>query len=280
MTVHKNKKKKLLHKKLVRLKVNPLNNNKFLELILESEKKKVIYQKIAGQVVKKEISIKRFAEIGKRKKEKWETFLRFLEKANKFFRKYRPYTFNHYDVSKFASQGNSYKKKYKKDLLTKKTFNHFYGGFRRKYLKKRMAKIYMSPQMKNSSKLCIEFFESRLDSVLKRAKFCSTIKDARQLISHKHIEVNKRTESNYSYVLKQGDLVRLNKKSRKIISSKLTEQFKERFDSVLWPMVPSYLSVNYQTLEIIFGNIKDFNFSSSFTFKNDNSLVVESSYRH
>lgn len=270
-----NKKKKLLHKKLVRLKVNPLNNNKFLELMVESERTKVIYKNIGGQIVKTEITIKRFAEMGKQKKEKWNTFLRFLQKANTFFRKYRPYTFNYYDVSKFASQGNSYKKFFKKNLLTKKTFNHFYGGFQKKYFKKQMAKIYMSPKMKNSSKLCIEFFESRLDSVLKRAKLCSTIKEARQLIYHRHIKVNRKIENNYSYQLHTGDLIHFkNKKSREFVKIKLLKQFKERFDSVLWPMVPSYLNVNYTTLEIIFGNIEHFNFSSSFPFKNDISSIV------
>lgn len=270
-----NKKKKLLHKKLVRLKVNPLNNNKFLELVVESERTKVIFKNIGGQIVKTEITIKRFAEMGKQKKEKWNLFLRFLQKANTFFRKYRPYTFNNYDVSKFASQGNSYKKFFKKNLLTKKTFNHFYGGFQKKYLKKQMAKIYMSSKMKNSSKLCIEFFESRLDSVLKRAKFCSTIKEARQLIYHRHIKVNRKTKNNYSYQLRTGDLINFkNMKSRELVKIKLLKQFKERFDSVLWPMVPSYLNVNYTTLEIVFGNIEHFNFSSSFPFKNDISSIV------
>lgn len=276
-----NKKKKLLHKKLVRLKVNPLNNNKFLELVVVSEKIKVIYQNIGGQIVKTEISIKRFADVGKQKKEKWNTFLRFLQKANTFFRKYRPYTFNHYDVSKFASQGNSYKRFFFKNLLTKKTFNHFYGGFRKKYLKKQMAGIYMSPKMKNSSKLCIEFFESRLDSVLKKAKLCSTIKEARQLIYHRHIKVNKKTKNNFSYQLCPGDLIQpKDKKSQKLVKIKLLKQFKERFDSILWPMVPNYLNVNYATLEIVFGNIQNFNFSSSFSFKNDISQVVGGSRRN
>ena len=273
-----NKKKKLLHKKLVRLKVNPLNNKKFLKLIVVSSKTNVISQNIGGQIIKTKIVIRRFAEIGKQKKEKWNTFLRFLQRANTFFRKYRPYTFNHYEASKFASQGNSYKKFFKKNLLTRKTFNHFYGGFRKKHFKKQMAKIYKSPEMKNSNNLCIEFFESRLDSVLKRAKLCSTIKEARQLIYHGHIKVNRKTVNNYSYQLCPGDLIQpKDNKSRKLVKTILLKQFKERFDSVLWPTVPGYLDVNYTTLSVVFGNIQNFNFSSSFPFKNDiNPIVVRS----
>ena len=280
MVLEKKKKYKLLYKKLTRLKVNPLNNNRFLELRLESEREKTIYQKFGGQVIKKTIVMKRFKEIPKLKKKKWETFLRVLVQANRFFKKYNPYTLYHYYSSKFASQGNSFKKKFKNDLLAKKTFNYFYGGLRRKYLKKRIHKMYNSKQIKNSRDLCLELFESRLDSVLRQAKFCSTIKDAKQLIAHKHIRVNKKIEKSCSYILKQGDLIQVNPKSRRIVKSKLNNQFKERFDSILWPKVPDYLIVNYRTLNIIFGNLQNFNFSASCTFKNDYSQVLDSYYRH
>ena len=79
-----------------------------------------------------------------------------------------------------------------------------------------MNKIYNSKQIKNPRDLCIELFESRLDSVLRQAKFCSTIKDAKQLIGHKHVKVNKKIVRSCSYILKQGDLIEINSKSRKI----------------------------------------------------------------
>jgi ribosomal protein S4 len=280
MVLKEKNKYALLQKKLIRLKINPLNNNKFLKLILASENKRIIYQKVAGQIIESEITIQRFEEIAKRRKQKWNTYIKTLVKANKFFQKYKPYTFNHYDVSNFASQGNSYKKGFKKNLFAKKIFNLFYGGLKKKYLKKQMTRIYRSKQQENTRNLCIEFFESRLDSVLRRAKFCSTIKDARQLITHQHIYVNKKIETNYSYILKQGDLIQVNPQSRKIIKTKLDNQFKARFDSIFWPLVPSYLNVNYITFDIIFGNIKNFNFSAIFNFKNANDRVVESYYRH
>jgi ribosomal protein S4 len=271
---------KLMYKKLLRLKVNPLNNNKFLKLQIESEIPKTIRKKVAGQVIETTIILRRFKETAKLKKEKWSTFLRFLTKTTKFFQKYKPYTFNHYSSCKFTSQGNSFKKKFKNELLAKKTFNYFYGGLLRKYLKKQMSNIYLSNQTKNSRNLSIEFFESRLDSVLVRARFCPTIKDAKQLIAHRHIKVNNQIEQNYSYILEQGDLIQINTKSIKLIKTRLNNQFKERFDFVFWPTVPSYLNVNYKTFDIIFGNIKNFNFSTSFNFKNDNDLVVSSYYHH
>ena len=275
----KTKNHKLFYKNLLRLKVNPLNNNKFLKLT-EYEIPKQISKKINGKTVYETIYLKRYKETGKLKKKKWKPFIQRLERSNHFFQKYKPYSFNHYSSTKFASTGNSLKKKFKNDLLTKKTFNYFYGNLNRKYLKKQMATIYKSNQIKNTRNLCIETFESRLDSVLRRARFCSTIENARQLILHKHIKVNNKIETNYSYILKQGDLIEIKNKSRKIIKNKLNNLLKEHYNKIFWPLVPSYLVVNYRTLNIIFGNIQNFNFSSLFTFRNDTDRVIDCYFRN
>jgi ribosomal protein S4 len=275
----KTKKYKLFYKNILRLKVNPLNNNKFLKLT-EYDISRQVSKKIDGKVVQKTITLKRYKEVGRLHKQKWKTFIRRLQKANHFFQKYKPYTFNHYSSTKFASPGNSFKKKFKNDLLTRKTFNYFYGELTRKFLKKQMNSIYKAKQSKNSRNLCIEMFESRLDSVLKRAKFCSTIKDAKQLITHQHVRVNGIIETNYSCILKQGDLIQIGVKSRKIVKNKLNNLLKENYNKILWPAVPSYLVINYRTLNIIFGNIKDFNFSALLNFKNDTDSVINSYYRN
>lgn len=273
------KKYKLFYKSITRLKVNPLNNNKFLKLT-EYKIPRQIFQNIDGKIIKKTIFLKRYKEVGKLKKQKWETFIRRLEKKTYFFQKYKPYTFNNYSSAKFASPGNSFKKSFKNDLLTKKTFSYFYGELKRNYFKKKMTLIYKAKQAKNSRNLCIEMFESRLDSVLKRAKFSSTIKDARQLITHQHVKVNGKMETNYSCLLKQGDLVQINVKSQKIVKNKLNNILKENFHKVLWPFVPNYLVINYRTLNIVFGNIQDFNFSSLLNFKNETDKVIHSYYRN
>ena len=280
MTNHpRTNKYKLFYKSILRLKVNPLNNNKFLKLT-EYEVPRQTSNKIGGKIIQKTIHLKRYKEIGRLHKQKWKGFIRRLEKANNFFQKFKPYTFNHYSSTKFASPGNSFKKGFRNDLLTKKTFNYFYGELSRKYLKKQMTEIYKARQIRTSRNLCIEIFESRLDSVLKRARFCSTIKDARQLISHRHVKVNKKIEINYSCVLKQGDLIEIDIESRKIVKNKLNSFLKENYNKVLWPAVPDYLVINYRTLNIVFGNIKDFNFSSLLNFKNDTDKVIGSYYRN
>lgn len=261
------------------MRVNPLNNNKFLKLT-DYEVPKQVSKKVGNKTVYETLYLKRYKEIGKFKKKKWETFIQRLERSNHFFRKYKPYSFNHYSSTKFASPGNSFKKRFKNDLLTKKTFNYFYGNLPRKYLKKQMTAIYKSKQIKNMRNLCIETFESRLDSVLKRAKFCLTIEDARQLITHKHIKVNKQIETNYSCILKEGDLIEVNANSRKIVKLKLNNLLKENYNRVLWPIPPNYLTINYRTLSIVFGRIKDFNFSSLFHFQNNTDRAIDSYFRN
>ena len=270
---------KLFYKNVSRLKVNPLNNNKFLKLT-EYEMPRQISKKIDGKIIQKTITLKRYKEIGKLHKQKWKFFIRRLERANQFFRKYKPYTFNHYSSAKFASPGNSFKKKFKNDLLTKKTFNYFYGELTKKYFKKQMSSIYRTRQARNCRNLCIELFESRLDSVLQRAKFCSTMKDARQLVTHRHVKVNGKIEVNYSCILKQGDLIQIDAKSRKIVKNKLNNLLRENYNKVLWPPVPDYLVINYRTLNIVFGNVKNYNFSSLFNFKNDTNNVINSYRRN
>jgi len=267
------------YKKFLRLKVNPINNNKFLKLKVELNRQFKVTQ-IKNRTVKKLVETKRFTEIGKFNKKKWITFLNLQKKANKFYKKFKPYTIYCYNTSKFAGQGNSFKKKFRNDLLAKKIFNYMYGGLLKKYLKNRMTSIYRSQRVQNPIRICIEFFESRLDSVIYKSKFGHSLKNARQLITHKHIKVNNKIEKNKSYILKQGDLITVDLKAIAIVKKNLNKQFKERPDSIIWPMPPSYLNINYHTLEIIFGNIKNFNFATSFTFKIDTNSVITNYYRH
>jgi small subunit ribosomal protein S4 len=243
--VNTQKRYKPLYKKFIRLRVNPLNNNKVFKF----------------------------------KRQKWKTFLNSLKRTNTFYKRFKPYTHYNHNTSKFASQGNSYKKKFRNDLLAKKTFNYFYGGLLKKHLKTRMTKIYRSKEFRDPMLACIESFESRLDAVLYRSKFSYSIKNARQLISHKHIRVNNNIEKNKSYTLKQGDLIQIDFKAIKLVKANLKKQLKDQPNNI-WPIPPTYLTINYNTLEIVFGDVKNHNFSTSFPFKLDINSIITNYYRH
>lgn len=254
-----------LYQKFISLKVNPLNNNKFLTWKPEFKNK---------------IPNKRWLLTKNSKKKKWEEFLDSQIRAQEFFNRFRPYTINLEKASKFASQGNSYKKKFKNNLLAKTTFSFLYGGLSKKYLKTRISKIYKFSKIKNSKNSCLEFFESRLDSVLYRSQFCTSVRDARQLVVHKHVKVNDRVEKNKDYIVKKGDKITFTPKIKKLVKKTREKKFKKYSDFIVWPMPPQYLNINYTTLEILMGNIKNFNFSSSFAFKIETHSIVKNNYRY
>ena len=69
----------------------------------------------------------------------------------------------------------------------------------------------------------MQFIESRLDNTVYRLGIAKTRDGARQLVSHKHIEVNGKVVNIPSYLLKAGDVVSVREKSKnlEIISESL-----------------------------------------------------------
>ena len=61
----------------------------------------------------------------------------------------------------------------------------------------------------------LKMLESRLDNVVYRMGFAVTRSEARQLVSHKSIEVNGKPVTIASYQVKAGDVVQVREKSRK-----------------------------------------------------------------
>jgi small subunit ribosomal protein S4 len=61
----------------------------------------------------------------------------------------------------------------------------------------------------------LRLLECRLDNVVYRMGFASTRSEARQLVSHKGIEVNGAAVTIASYQVKAGDVVQIREKSRK-----------------------------------------------------------------
>ncbi len=79
--------------------------------------------------------------------------------------------------------------------------------------------------------------ESRLDTVIYRAKFAPTVFAARQMINHGHIKVNKKRVNISSYVVKSTDLIEVREKSKKLTVIDGSLQSKER-------EVPEYIQLD------------------------------------
>ena len=62
----------------------------------------------------------------------------------------------------------------------------------------------------------VKLLESRLDNVVYRLGFASSRKQARQIITHRHITVNDRLVDIPSFILGAGDIIKIKDKSKKL----------------------------------------------------------------
>ena len=83
----------------------------------------------------------------------------------------------------------------------------------------------------------IALLESRLDTVIYRAKFAITVFAARQMINHGHIRVNKKRVNVASFTLTDSDLIEVREKSKKLTVIDGALQSKERD-------VPEYIQLD------------------------------------
>ena len=141
---------------------------------------------------------------------------------------------------------NFFSRKFKYNLQNKQRLSLFYGGFRKKYLKrvvKSTLKEFKSLN-KHVTVLFIEKLETRLDTALYRTHFSYSFKNARQLISHKKVYVNNKVVQHNSYLLKKGDVITLDKDVFNFVILNI-------LDSEMWPIPPKHFYVNYKTLQIL-----------------------------
>ncbi|MDO4183174.1 MAG: 30S ribosomal protein S4 [Coriobacteriia bacterium] len=89
----------------------------------------------------------------------------------------------------------------------------------------------------------MRILESRLDNVVFRLGFARTRKEARQIVSHGHIQVNGKRVDIPSYRVRQGDLVSVAPKSKELLVIKSALISNERIS------VPAWLEVDIEKLQ-------------------------------
>ena len=218
---------------------------------------KPVYKKIANlkNNVQNQKKVLRF------KKQKWKNLLFFLNKLSKNKKRncyYKFYDQNSYKTLKYR---NYFSKSYKESMITKQIFNLFYGSLNKKYLKLITKKsIKISNQLKNKVNFKVFFLnliEKRLDVILLRSNLVLSMRNARQLINHKHVYVNEKVVNSCSFLTQRGDCIKFSEKSREKIKMYVIL-------SELWPISPSYLQVNYKTSQIrVLDDILFSNYSSN-----------------
>ena len=86
----------------------------------------------------------------------------------------------------------------------------------------------------------VQNLERRLDNIVYRLGYGSTLRQARQIVSHGHIRVNDKKVDIPSLRLKPGDRISLNERSRNI------DLFRDNFQAA--PLTLSYLEKDVEAL--------------------------------
>jgi small subunit ribosomal protein S4 len=120
---------------------------------------------------------------------------------------------------------------YAKQLREKQKIKRIYGLSERQF-RNTFEKVTTIPGITGHNLLAA--LESRLDNMVYRLGFASSRKAARQLVRHRHIEVDARTVDVPSYVVKPGEEVRVRQGSREMILVQQSMELASRAPSPSW----------------------------------------------
>jgi small subunit ribosomal protein S4 len=120
---------------------------------------------------------------------------------------------------------------YAKQLREKQKIKRIYGLSERQF-RNTFDKVTTIPGITGHNLLAA--LESRLDNMVYRLGFASSRKAARQLVRHRHIEVDARTVDVPSYVVKPGEEVRVRQSSREMILVQQSMELAARAPSPSW----------------------------------------------
>jgi small subunit ribosomal protein S4 len=104
---------------------------------------------------------------------------------------------------------------YSKQLREKQKIKRIYGVSERQF-RNTFERVATLPGITGHNLLAA--LESRLDNVVYRMGFAASRKAARQLIRHRHVEINQKTVDVPSYLVHPGEEVRVRMKSREMAS--------------------------------------------------------------
>jgi small subunit ribosomal protein S4 len=112
----------------------------------------------------------------------------------------------------------------------------------------------------------LQLLESRLDNVVYRIGFGATRAEARQLVSHKAIQVNGKTVNIPSYQVAEGDVIAIREKSRNQL------RIKSALDQAAVRAPVEWIDVNIDKMEGVFKSKPE---RSELSSEINESLIVE-----
>src|SRR5512147_1676379 len=120
---------------------------------------------------------------------------------------------------------------YAKQLREKQKIKRIYGVSEKQF-RNAFEKVSTQPGITGHNLLAA--LESRLDNLVYRMGFAPSRNAARQLIRHRHIEVNRHTVDIPSFLVTPGQEIRVRDKSREVVVVKVSMEQSSRGQSPTW----------------------------------------------
>ena len=135
-------------------------------------------------------------------------------KTNLWGRPKSPFNTRNYPPGQHGSARKGKLSDYGIQLEAKQKMKFYYGNIN----ERQFRNVYLKAIKKkgNTTENLVGILESRLDTVVYRAKFATTVFSARQLINHGHIRVNDKKVNIPSYLVKSEDTIEIKDKSKEM----------------------------------------------------------------
>tara|TARA_B100000795_G_scaffold257926_1_gene231577 strand:- start:368 stop:985 length:618 start_codon:yes stop_codon:yes gene_type:complete len=134
-------------------------------------------------------------------------------------------------------------------LQAKQKLKGYYGNINERQFRNIYKKAAM--QKGDTGENLIGLLERRLDAVVYRARFSTTIFSARQLINHGHVKVNGKKVNIASYVVTEEDTIEIRDKSKQLAFIDIALANKER-------ETPEYIQLDEKNKKVKFVRVPKF----------------------
>jgi small subunit ribosomal protein S4 len=164
-----------------------------------------------------------------------------------------------------GQHGQSRKKvtEYGTQLREKQKVKRLYGILENQF---RSAFTEADRQKGITGEILLSLLERRLDNTVYRLGFANSRNEARQLVRHRHFKINQSTVSIPSYLVKPGDVIQLQEKSKKVV------RILEALEGVARRGVPQWLELDKEKM---FGQVKALPNRGEITIPIQEKLIVE-----
>ena len=186
-------------------------------------------------------------------------------KVNLWGRPKSPFNTRAYPPGQHGQSKSSKPSDYGIQLQAKQKLKCYYGNMNERQFRNMYKRAIMKKG--DTAENLIGLLERRLDAVVYRARFSTTIFSARQLINHGHVKVNGKRVNIASFMVNEGDVIEIRDKSKSLAIVMEAIKSAERD-------IPGYIIVDEKKLTSTFVRTPEFA-EVPYATQMDPNLVIE-----